>query len=93
MVYRAGIIRATPNFTRGIIAATGGIVLVYLISMVLGLFHVQVPGIFGGGPIGILFSLAVVTIAALNLILDFNMIEEGARRGAPKSWNGTARSA
>jgi uncharacterized YccA/Bax inhibitor family protein len=52
--------------------------------MVLGLFHVQVPGIFGGGPIGILFSLAVVTIAALNLILDFNMIEEGARRGAPK---------
>jgi uncharacterized YccA/Bax inhibitor family protein len=84
MVYRAGIIRATPNFTRGIIAATGGIALVYIASMVLGLFHVQIPGIFGGGPIGILFSLGVVTIAALNLILDFNMIEEGARRNAPK---------
>jgi len=84
MVYRAGIIRPTERFTLGIVAATGGIALVYFLSMILGFFHIQVPGIFGGGPIGILFSLAVVTIAALNLILDFGMIEEGARRGAPK---------
>jgi uncharacterized YccA/Bax inhibitor family protein len=84
LVYRAGIIRATPKFTLGIIAATGGIALIYFVSMILGMFHVTVPGIFGGGPIGILFSLVVVTIAALNLILDFSMIEEGARRGAPK---------
>ena len=83
-LYSAGIVRATPKFTLGIIAATGGIALVYFVSMILGLFHIQVPGIFGGGPIGILFSLAVVTIAALNLILDFSMIEEGERRGAPK---------
>ncbi|MDE3198528.1 MAG: Bax inhibitor-1/YccA family protein [Acidobacteriota bacterium] len=84
LAYRAGIVRATPKFTMGIIAATGGIALVYFVSMILGLFHVQVPGIFGGGPIGILFSLAVVTIAALNLILDFDMIERGERHGAPK---------
>jgi uncharacterized YccA/Bax inhibitor family protein len=58
--------------------------------MILGLFHVQVPGIFGSGPIGILFSLAVVIIASLNLILDFGMIEEGAYHGAPKymEWYG-----
>ncbi|HZL57363.1 MAG TPA: Bax inhibitor-1/YccA family protein [Bryobacteraceae bacterium] len=90
MVYRAGIIRATEKFTIGVVSATGGIALIYIASMVLGLFHVQVPGIFGGGPIGILFSLVVVSVAALNLILDFSMIEDGARRGAPKymEWYG-----
>ncbi len=52
--------------------------------MVLGLFGVQIPGIFGSSPIGILFSVVVVVIAALNLILDFDFIEQGALRGAPK---------
>jgi uncharacterized YccA/Bax inhibitor family protein len=88
--YRSGLIRPTEKFQMGIVAATGGIMVVYLASMVLGLFHVQVPGIFGNGPVGIIFSLAVVCIAALNLILDFNMIEQGALRGAPKymEWYG-----
>ena len=90
LAYRSGLIRATEKFTLGIVAATGGIALVYVASMVLGLFHVQIPGIFGSGPVGILFSLGVVVIAALNLILDFSFIEEGARRGAPKymEWYG-----
>lgn len=83
LAYRSGMIRATEKFTLGIAAATGGIALVYLASMILGLFHVQIPGIFGSGPVGILFSVAVVIIAALNLILDFSMIEEGAYRGLP----------
>jgi uncharacterized YccA/Bax inhibitor family protein len=82
--YRSGLIRPTEKFTLGIVAATGGIAVIYFLSMILGLFHVQVPGIFGSGPVGILFSLAVVIIAALNLILDFGFIEEGAHRGAPK---------
>ena len=82
--YRSGLVRATPKFTIGVIAATGGIALVYFASMILGLFHVQIPGIFGSGPVGILFSLGVVVIAALNLVLDFSMIEEGAARGLPK---------
>jgi uncharacterized YccA/Bax inhibitor family protein len=84
LAYRSGLIRATEKFTYGIVAATGGIALVYFVSMILGLFHVRVPGIFGSGPVGILFSVVVVVIAALNLILDFSMIEEGAARGAPK---------
>ena len=84
LAYRSGLIRPTEKFTMGVVAATGGIAIVYLLSMVLGLFHVQVPGIFGSGPIGILFSVAVVIIAALNLILDFGVIEEGAARGLPK---------
>jgi len=90
LAYRSGLIRPTQKFVIGVVAATGGIFVVYLVSMILGLFHVTVPGIFGSGPIGLLFSLAVVIIAALNLILDFGMIEEGAHRGAPKymEWYG-----
>ena len=61
-----------------------GIALFYLITMVLGFFKIQVPGVFGSGLIGIAFSLFVVIIAALNLVLDFDRIEQGARGGAPK---------
>jgi uncharacterized YccA/Bax inhibitor family protein len=88
--YTAGIIRASQGFVRGIVAATGGIALVYLASMVLGFFHIQIPGIFGNGLVGIGFSVFVVIIAALNLVLDFAMIENGARQGAPKymEWYG-----
>jgi uncharacterized YccA/Bax inhibitor family protein len=84
LAYRSGLIRATEKFKLGIVAATGGIALIYLLSMVLGLFGVQIPYIFGSSPIGILFSVVVVVIAALNLILDFDFIEQGALRGAPK---------
>ena len=90
LAYRSGLIRPTQKFTIGVLAATGGIAVLYFFSMILSLFHVQVPGIFGSGPVGILFSLAVVIIASLNLILDFGMIEDGASRGAPKymEWYG-----
>ncbi len=90
LAYRSGLIRPTQRFMIGIVAATGGIMLVYFLSMILGFFHIQIPGIFGSGPVGVLFSLFVVVIAALNLILDFGMIEEGAYRGAPKymEWYG-----
>ncbi|HEY3898728.1 MAG TPA: Bax inhibitor-1/YccA family protein [Chthoniobacter sp.] len=82
--YSMGIIRATTAFRRGVIAATGGIFLLFLVSIGLSFFHIQIPGIFGSGPIGIVFSLVVVVIASLNLVLDFDMIESGARGGAPK---------
>jgi uncharacterized YccA/Bax inhibitor family protein len=84
LAYRSGLIRATDKFKMGIFAATGGIALVYLISMVVGFFGIQVPLIYGSGPIGIVFSLVVVGIAALNLVLDFDFIEQGAMRGMPK---------
>jgi uncharacterized YccA/Bax inhibitor family protein len=82
--YSTGIIKATSAFKRGVIAATGGIALVYLVSMVLRMFNVQIPGIFGSGAIGIGFSVVVVIIAALNLVMDFDFIENGAQQGAPK---------
>jgi uncharacterized YccA/Bax inhibitor family protein len=82
--YQTGLIRATEKFKLGIVAATGGIFLVYLVSFVLGFFGIQIPGIFGNGAIGIGFSVVVVIIAALNLVLDFDFIEQGAAVGAPK---------
>ncbi len=84
LAYKTGLIRATEKFKTGVIAATGGVVLVYVASFVLGFFGVQVPGIFGNGIIGIGFSLVVVGIASLNLVLDFDAIERGAAAGAPK---------
>ena len=64
------------------VAATGGIGVVYLLSFVLGFFGINIPLIHSTGTFGILFSLFVVAIAALNLVLDFDFIEEGAERGA-----------
>jgi len=90
MMYRTGIIKPTAKFKAGIFAATGGIFLFYLISMVLGFFGVGVPLIHSSGPLGIGFSLVVVVIASMNLILDFDIIEQGSKRGAPKfmEWYG-----
>jgi uncharacterized YccA/Bax inhibitor family protein len=90
LAYRSGLIRATEKFKLGVVSATGAIALVYFISLILGLFGVRVPYLFAAGPIGILFSLFVVTIAALNLVLDFDFIESNARAGAPRylEWYG-----
>jgi uncharacterized YccA/Bax inhibitor family protein len=84
LAYRSGLIRPTQNFRLGIFAATGGIALIYVATMFLGIFGVSIPLIHQSGPIGIGFSLFVVVIAALNLVLDFDFIETGAERGAPK---------
>jgi uncharacterized YccA/Bax inhibitor family protein len=90
LAYRSGLIKATENFKLGIFAATGGIAVVYLISFVMSFFGASIPVIHSSGTWGILFSLFVVTIAALNLVLDFDFIEAGAEQGAPKymEWYG-----
>ncbi len=88
VLYHFRVIKATERFKSIIITATAGIAVFYLISMILGLFGVNIPFIHEGSTIGIIFSLVVVGIAALNLILDFDMIEQGAARQAPNTWNG-----
>lgn len=84
VLYATGRIRVTPRFRLGIIAATGGIFLVYMVSFVFSLFGGSVPFIHDSGPIGIGFSLVVVVIAALNLTLDFDFIDRAEAAGAPK---------
>lgn len=88
--YRSGLIQVTQKFRLGVIAATGGIMLFYLLEMLLGFFGIQFVSINGAGIVGIGFSLLVVGIAALNLVLDFDFVEQGVRYGAPKymEWYG-----
>jgi len=91
IVYQTGLIRVTERFKWGIMAATGGIALVYIVSMVLSyFFNIQLSFIYGNSLFSIFFSLFFVGIAALNFILDFDMIEQGSRVGAPKymEWYG-----
>jgi uncharacterized YccA/Bax inhibitor family protein len=91
LAYQSGLIRATENFKLGIVAATGGIALLYLVTFIAGLFGFPLfSSLFGSGIIGIGFSVVVVSIAALNLVLDFDFIEQAADRGAPKylEWYG-----
>lgn len=91
LAYKTGIVRATRGFKLGIIAATGGIALVYGLNMIMGFFgHSQLSFLYSSSPLGIGISLFIVVIAALNLIIDFDMIENGARMGAPRymEWYG-----
>jgi uncharacterized YccA/Bax inhibitor family protein len=90
LAYRSGMIRPSENVKLGIVAATGGIALVYLVSMGLSFFGKTMPYIHDSGPIGIGFSVVVIVLAALNLVLDFDFIEHGAEVGAPKymEWYG-----
>jgi uncharacterized YccA/Bax inhibitor family protein len=89
-VYKSGIIKVTERFKLGVVAATGGIALFYLASIVAGFFGVRFSFIYGGGVLGIGFSLFVVAIASLNLVLDFDFIEKGSQRQIPKymEWYG-----
>lgn len=90
LAYKSRVIRATENFKLGVVAATGGIAIVYLIDLGLRFFGKSVPLIHENGPMGIALSVGIVIVAALNLVLDFDFIERGAEKGAPKfmEWYG-----
>ena len=90
MAYRSGLIRATENFKLGVVAATGGIFILYLVNFGMSFFGKSIPFIHESGLLGIGFSAFVVVIAALNLVLDFDFIENGVEEGAPKymEWYG-----
>jgi uncharacterized YccA/Bax inhibitor family protein len=88
--YQTGIINVTDKFRAGVMAATGGIALLYIASMVLRMFGMPIQFIHSAGGLGIAFSVFVVVIAALNLVLDFDMIDRMVRSRAPKymEWYG-----
>lgn len=82
--YVTGLVRVTEKLRLGVVAATGGICLVYLVDLGFMLFGHRLPFIHEATPLGILFSLVVVGLAAFNLVLDFDFIAKGAERQAPK---------
>ena len=90
VIYRTGAIKATAKLWTGVVAATGAVALVYLMSFVMQAFGIPVTFLHASGPVGIGISLVIVVIAALNLILDFDFIEKAAAGGAPKpmEWYG-----
>ncbi|MEO5995641.1 MAG: Bax inhibitor-1/YccA family protein [Chitinophagaceae bacterium] len=90
LLYRFRVIKATERFKSVIVTATAGIAIFYLISIGLRFFNVNIGFIHEGSTLGIIFSLVVVAVAALNLIMDFDRIETGVATGAPKymEWYG-----
>ena len=82
-LFATRVITVTDKLRSGIIAATGALCLVYMVSFLLTMFGVQVPYLRNATPIGIGISLLVVGLAAFNLLLDFDFIEKGAEQGAP----------
>ena len=89
-VYATGLIKVTGQLAAGIVAATGAICLVYLVSFLMSMFGGHMPYIHESGPIGIGFGVFVVGLAAFNLLLDFDFIDQGARHGLSKNmeWYG-----
>ncbi len=83
-LYKERIIEPTRKFTIGLVAAMGAIGIVYLIDIVMGFFGSSVGFLHSSGPIGILVSLVIVVVAALNFILDFKNVEDGVSKGAPE---------
>jgi uncharacterized YccA/Bax inhibitor family protein len=84
LAYTLGLIRVTERFRAIVVGATGAILLLYLASFVLGFFHVTVPFLQGGSALSIGVSLVIVGIAALNLVLNFDLIYTGVAQGAPR---------
>ena len=84
LLYRFRIIKATEKFKAIVFTATAGIALFYVLAIILRAFGIQMLLIHESSVMGIGFSLVIVAVAALNLILDFDMIENGVTMGAPK---------
>ncbi|WP_204892154.1 Bax inhibitor-1/YccA family membrane protein [Planococcus chinensis] len=90
LAYKSGFIKVTQNFRLGVVAATGAIFIVYLISFIGSFFGFQIPHLHEATPLGIAISVVIVIIAALNLVLDFDFIENASEKGVPKyyEWYG-----
>lgn len=84
MLYKTGIIRATDTFKKVIFTATASIMVFYLVSIVISFFSPNFISIWNTGMLGIVLSVVFCAVAALNFILDFDFIEQGARNMAPK---------
>jgi uncharacterized YccA/Bax inhibitor family protein len=82
VVYKTGAIRVTPKFTRWLLGALIGVLVLMVANGIASLFHVDL-GLRDGGPLAIVFSLVVIAVAAFSLLQDFAMADEAIRRGAP----------
>lgn len=84
LAYKSRLIKPSPNFVRGVIAAICGIAFIYFLTLVLSFVGIAIPYIHEGGPIGIAFSIFVIGIASFTIVLDFHFIEKNVKRKFPK---------
>lgn len=82
-IYKAGIIKVTEKFKAGVMMATGAVLIVYILNLVLSMFGMNIPYLHEGGVVGVGISLVIIGIAALNLLLDFDNFEKGEKYHAP----------
>ncbi|MCP3998385.1 MAG: Bax inhibitor-1/YccA family protein [bacterium] len=87
ILYVTRTIRVTDRMRSIIVGATGAIFVFYLASFALSFLGVTMPLVWDSGPLGIIFSLAVIALAAFNLLIDFDLIERGIAQGAPRWMN------
>ena len=89
-IYKFGIIKPTEKFVMVVSSLCGAIMIVYVFNFVMSFFGTGIPFLHSSGPIGIGISVVFITVAALMLIVDFGMIENGVKFGAPKNmeWYG-----
>jgi uncharacterized YccA/Bax inhibitor family protein len=83
VVYKTGAIRVTPKFTRWLLGALIGVLVLVFANLIASFFVAGGLGLRSGGTLSIVFSLVVIGVAALSLLLDFDMADEAIRRGAP----------
>jgi uncharacterized YccA/Bax inhibitor family protein len=85
-IYKIGAIRVTPRFTRIVVGATIGVFGLMIVNLIAYLFTPDGLGLRSGGPLAVLFSIACIVIASMNLVYDFDMIERGIRNGADEKF-------
>ena len=85
-VYKIGAVRVTPRFTRIVVGATIGVFGLMIVNLIAYLFTDDGLGLRSGGPLAVIFSLVCIGLAAFNLVIDFDMVEQGIRRGAPQKF-------
>lgn len=86
LLYKAGLVRCTDKFRSVIFISTASVAGIYLIDIIGRFFNYSVPIIHTATNAGLLFSVIVIVIAAMNLIIDFDFIEKGAERMYPKKY-------
>ncbi len=82
VVYKTGAVRVTPRFTKWLMGALVGVVVLMIANLVGNLFGFDL-GLRSGGPLSIIFSLVVIGVAAFSLLLDFDQADRAVRDGAP----------
>ena len=85
IIYRTGVIPVTENFRIALFSAMSAIFMIYMLTLILSIFGIEIPYIHSNGPIGIGFSVLVIGLGAFCLASDFDYVERGIENGAPKS--------